>query len=228
MPKRLIDVIAELNVELDAIVEFLRSQGEEVDKNLNAPITDEQYELLVEEFKFEYLYDSNKRVYAKIDDVLKRSDFDSFKDKCNCNICKITVPDLRRILNSYRSANPDLSYFLKLAKQLGFGLNQKPQTLQAGSVNQEKINKNENTFLDILKQYKEELNFVTNQQEQIRKERLVFLNEKVKEVSNSLKGIGVGGDILNEWLKKLVDSYTASLDVSGKLETVRVSHVKTE
>ncbi len=50
MPKRIIDVIKELNVGLDTIVEFLSLKGENVEQNPNAKITDEQYELLVEEF----------------------------------------------------------------------------------------------------------------------------------------------------------------------------------
>ena len=151
---KLSEIAKELNVGLGTIVDFMHENGyKDFEMNPNARLTDEQYELLVEEFEseFEYLYDPNKRVYAKIDDVLKRSDFDSFKDKCNCNIRKITIRDLRRILNSDRSANPDPDYFSELAKQLGFGLNQTPQTLQTGSVNQKSVNKKKDTVLDIIK-----------------------------------------------------------------------------
>ena len=50
MPIRISKVIKDLNVGLDTIVEFLSSKGENVEQNPNAKITDEQYELLVEEF----------------------------------------------------------------------------------------------------------------------------------------------------------------------------------
>ena len=160
-----------------------------------------------------YLYDFRKYKYVAASYVEAKG-FDTLlywheKD--------IGIVEDSRINNDKRYGCPvsyDPDYFIRLGERLKTKQIQMPLT---GSVNQEKVNKNENTFLDILKQYKEELNFVTNQQEQIRKERLVFLNEKVKEVSKSLKDIGVGGDIINEWLKKLVESYTASLDVSGKL-----------
>lgn len=160
-----------------------------------------------------YLYDFRKYKYVPASYVEEKG-FDIY---LYLNKKDIGIVEYSQINNDKRYSYPvsyDQDYFIRLGKQLKTKQNQMPLT---GSVNQEKVNKNENTFLDILKQYKEELNFVTNQQEQIRKERLVFLNEKVKEVSKSLKDIGVGGDIINEWLKKLVESYTASLDVSGKL-----------
>ena len=50
MPIRISKVIKDLNVGLDTIVEFLSSKGEKVEQNPNAKITDEQYDLLVEEF----------------------------------------------------------------------------------------------------------------------------------------------------------------------------------
>ena len=160
-----------------------------------------------------YLYDFRKYKYVPASYVEEKG-FDTY---LYLNEKDIGIVEYSQIDNDKRYSYPvsyDQDYFIRLGKRLKTKQIQMPLT---GSVNQEKVNKNENTFLDILKQYKEELNFVTNQQEQIRKERLVFLNEKVKEVSKSLKDIGIGGDIINEWLKKLVESYTASLDVSGKL-----------
>lgn len=75
----------------------------------------------------------------------------------------------------------------------------------------------EKHYLEILKQYKEELKFAAALQEDIRKERSKFFAETLKEVSTTLKSTGVNAEIQNEWIKELVASYTKSLDLSSGL-----------
>lgn len=75
----------------------------------------------------------------------------------------------------------------------------------------------EKHYLEILKQYKEELKFAAALQEDIRKERSKFFAETLKEVSTTLKSTGVSAEIQNEWIKELVASYTKSLDLSSGL-----------
>ena len=75
----------------------------------------------------------------------------------------------------------------------------------------------EKHYLEILKQYKDELKFAAALQEDIRKERSKFFAETLKEVSTTLKSTGVNSEIQNEWIKELVASYTKSLDLSSGL-----------
>ena len=75
----------------------------------------------------------------------------------------------------------------------------------------------EKHYLDMLKEYKEEIKFASTLQEDLRKERANFFSEKLKEVSATLKDTGVDDKVRGEWLKELVKSYTGSLDISEKL-----------
>ncbi len=75
----------------------------------------------------------------------------------------------------------------------------------------------EKHYLDILKEYKEEIKFASTLQEDLRKERANFFSEKLKEVSATLKDTGVDEKVRGEWIKELVKSYTGSLDISDKL-----------
>lgn len=75
----------------------------------------------------------------------------------------------------------------------------------------------EKHYLDMLKEYKEEIKFASTLQEDLRKERANFFSEKLKEVSATLKDTGVDDKVRGEWIKELVKSYTGSLDISDKL-----------
>lgn len=75
----------------------------------------------------------------------------------------------------------------------------------------------EKHYLDILKDYKEELKFAAALQEDLRKERSKFFSETLKEVSTTLKETEVDKSVQSEWIKELVASYTKSLDLSGIL-----------
>ncbi len=75
----------------------------------------------------------------------------------------------------------------------------------------------EKHYLDVLKEYKEELKFVASMQEDLRKERAKFFGETLKVVSNTLKETQVSADIQSRWIAELVSSYTQSLDLSDNL-----------
>ena len=75
----------------------------------------------------------------------------------------------------------------------------------------------EKHYLDMLKEYKEEIKFAAALQEDIRKERASFFSERLKDVSSTLKETGVDDKIRSEWINELVKSYTGSLDMSSKL-----------
>ena len=75
----------------------------------------------------------------------------------------------------------------------------------------------EKHYLELIKEYKEEIKFAANIQEDLRKERTKFFSESLKEVSHTLKDSQVDNEIASVWLKELVESYTKSLDLSSGL-----------
>lgn len=72
-------------------------------------------------------------------------------------------------------------------------------------------------YLNIFKEYKEELKFVQSIQENLRKERAKFFSETLREVSKSLKETGVEQPTQSKWIAELVGSYTQSLNLSENL-----------
>jgi len=75
----------------------------------------------------------------------------------------------------------------------------------------------EKNYLDLIKEYKDEIKFAATIQEDLRKERTKFFSEALKEVSATLKEAQVDSNVASVWIKELVDSYTKSLNLSSGL-----------
>ena len=75
----------------------------------------------------------------------------------------------------------------------------------------------EKNYLNLLKEYKEEIKFAATLQEDLRKERTKFFSEALKDVSETLKESQVDSNIASVWIKERVNSYTRSLDLSSGL-----------
>ena len=75
----------------------------------------------------------------------------------------------------------------------------------------------EKNYLELVKEYKEEIKFASSIQEDLRKERAKFFAETLKEVQSTLKDSQVDSEVASVWVKELVSSYTKSLDLSGGL-----------
>lgn len=75
----------------------------------------------------------------------------------------------------------------------------------------------EKNYLDLIKEYKEEIKFAATLQEDLRKERTKFFSEALKDVSATLKESQVDSNVASIWIKELVSSYTKSLDLSSGL-----------
>lgn len=75
----------------------------------------------------------------------------------------------------------------------------------------------EKHFLDILKEYKEEIKFAASLQAEIRKEESAFFSSTLKEVCNSLKETQIDPKCQTKWIFDLVSSYTSSLRLSSQL-----------
>ena len=106
----------------------------------------------------------------------------------------------------------------KLAEQISAVIND--------SVSQENLRNNldilfeyEKHYLNLIKEFKEEIKFATNLQEDLRKERSKFFAETLKEVSDTLRSAEVDSKVASKWIEELVSSYTKSLDLSGDLAT---------
>lgn len=75
----------------------------------------------------------------------------------------------------------------------------------------------EKHFLDILKDYKEEIKFAESLQADIRKEQAAFFSSTLKEVCTSLKETQIDQQYQVQWIFDLVKSYTSSLKISSRL-----------
>ena len=76
---------------------------------------------------------------------------------------------------------------------------------------------NEKHYLDILKEYKEEIKFAASLQADIRKEEANFFSSTLKEVCQSMKETQIDPKYQSQWIYDLVTSYTSSLRLSGRL-----------
>lgn len=76
---------------------------------------------------------------------------------------------------------------------------------------------NEKHYLDILKEYKEEIKFAAALQMEIRKEEANFFSSTLKEVCQSMKETQIDPQYQSQWIYDLVTSYTSSLRLSSKL-----------
>ncbi|EPH5257239.1 nickel transporter [Vibrio cholerae] len=127
------------------------------------------------------------------------------------------MTDLNQLISSaVKSSGADDSIHAQLTEALKKELN--------GYVNLELLKAKlevlynfEKNYLELVKEYKEEIKFASTLQEDLRKERSKFFSETLKEVSHTLSESQVDDDVASKWLKELVDSYTKSLDLSSGL-----------
>ena len=75
----------------------------------------------------------------------------------------------------------------------------------------------EKHYLELIKDYKEEIKFSASLQEDLRRERSQFFTQILREVSETLKKADVGSKVASQWTQDLVDSYTKSIELSGDL-----------
>lgn len=75
----------------------------------------------------------------------------------------------------------------------------------------------EKHLFTILKDYKEEIKFAVNLQEDIRREKAKFFSATLKEVCDSLRDEQINKECAEKWIEDLVASYTSSLKLSYQL-----------
>jgi hypothetical protein len=71
--------------------------------------------------------------------------------------------------------------------------------------------------LDLTKEYKDEIKFAANLQEDLRKERSKFFSEGLSAVHKALDEVNMDKKVVDVWVTELVTSYTDSLNISSEL-----------
>lgn len=83
----------------------------------------------------------------------------------------------------------------------------------------------EKKYLDLTKEYKEEIKFAANLQEDVRKERANFFSDVLKDVHQTLTEINMDSSVTDLWLSELVSTYTHSLNISAELAKDQILEV---
>jgi hypothetical protein len=220
---RINKVLNEFNVGLETAVTFLRQYDNNFPMDLNAKMTLNQYFLLQKEFA-NYKKDSKRDVEQVVGNKIF---FNYTNTKINCmeNLQNQELEDkVNSIINEAfssivtdPSAKEGLGSYIESAKKK---IASNTFELLSNTLLRERLSilyEYEKHYLDILKEYKEEIKFAASIQEDIRKERAKFFAETLKEVSDTLKKTEVDAKVADGWIRDLVCSYTKSLDLSGEL-----------
>lgn len=83
----------------------------------------------------------------------------------------------------------------------------------------------EKHYLELIKEYKEEIKFANTLQEDLRRERSQFFTQTLKEVIQTMKTAEVDKTVSAQWIQELVASYTKSIDLSGDLAKTHVIEI---
>lgn len=83
----------------------------------------------------------------------------------------------------------------------------------------------EKHYLELIKEYKDEIKFANNLQEDLRRERSQFFAQTLKDITQTMKEVAVNKTVSDQWIQELVDSYTKSIDLSSELAKTRVTEM---
>lgn len=83
----------------------------------------------------------------------------------------------------------------------------------------------EKHYLQLIKDYKEEIKFANTLQEDLRRERAQFFTQTLKDVIQTMRGAEVANDVAAKWIQELVESYKKSIDLSSDLAKTHVVEI---
>ena len=83
----------------------------------------------------------------------------------------------------------------------------------------------EKHYLELIKDYKEEIKFASSLQEDLRRERSQFFTQTLREVVQTLQAQEIDKTVASQWIEELVASYTKSIDLSSDLAKTHVVQV---
>jgi hypothetical protein len=112
---------------------------------------------------------------------------------------------------------------LEIASQLSE--QQTPEGLLETKAKLDLLYQYEKHYLDLIKEYKEEIKFAASLQEDLRRERSQFFTQTLKDVMQTMKTAEVDKAVSARWVEDLVASYTKSLDLSSDLAKTHVVEV---
>ena len=161
---------------------------------------DLELDMTVDNNMYDFMYQYNQ--YARLTDILKEG---------------LNMNDLMKEISELFS---DVEMDSNVKRALIKSISLKVENAVSLATLQEKLKvlyEYEKNYLELIKEYKEEIKFAAALQEDLRKERTKFFSEALKEVSQTLKEAQVDSKVASVWIKELVDSYTKSLDLSSGL-----------
>lgn len=130
--------------------------------------------------------------------------------------------------NLIEKHNPILNQYDKIKKSENNEMpteNQYTEELNETRSKLELLYKYEAHYLELIKNYKEEIKFANTMQEDLRRERSQFFTQTLKEVIQTMKVAEVDKDVSAKWVEDLVASYTKSIDLSGDLAKTHVIEI---
>lgn len=130
------------------------------------------------------------------------------------------IGESQKLIDVLKSALSEVEMDSKIKDELINSINSKVFDAVSLYSLQEKLRllyEYEKYYLDLLKEYKEEIKFAATLQEDLRKERANFFAESLKEVSSTLANAQIDSNVASVWIKELVECYTKSLDLSQGL-----------
>ena len=75
----------------------------------------------------------------------------------------------------------------------------------------------EKACMELIREYKDEVAFIKNWGDELRKERNVFHNNKIKEMMKAMTEAGLPKEDAKAWITELRNHYMRSIEISEKL-----------
>jgi hypothetical protein len=132
-----------------------------------------------------------------------------------------TMSQEKFINSKTKSMEPTMSEAL----QINENAVEMPNELLETEAKLELLYQYERHYLDLIKEYKEEIKFANTLQEDLRRERSQFFTQTLKDVVQTMKNAEVDKNVAAQWLEDLVSSYSKSIDLSSDLAKTHVVQV---
>lgn len=230
--RRLFKVARDLNVSKKELLAFLQKQGYEQaisGEGLSASLTEEEAYLALRE-----RYADDKKAASRIRELRTRYTQEDTSEAAlspqNDSLIPFMIANLKELLTGMANSNSkdELRNMLndmdiENPDQLAEAIDAYSAKVEVEALRErlDLLHDYEKKFLTLIKEHKEEIKFINDFQEDVRRERAHFFSQVLRDVSSTLDEAQVDDDIAAEWIEQLVASYTASLDVSNSLTTSR-------
>ncbi len=139
----------------------------------------------------------------------------------NSKSMESTMSQEKFINSKTKSMEPTMSEAL----QINENAVEMPNELLETEAKLELLYQYERHYLDLIKEYKEEIKFANTLQEDLRRERSQFFTQTLKDVVQTMKNAEVDKNVAAQWLEDLVSSYSKSIDLSSDLAKTHVVQV---